>query len=165
MINCTRPGLITFSLILFFCSCTQSDEQREFEEKALSLPENITETADNGAIVDNNTDPDDWRIAPFFQGVIQVDPPFPNPLLTTQQLTININAGIDAASALRILVLYNERSLRVIYPSSPLPSGTTVIYLSALDIARFNENAEGLYRVIIEDGDENIITYGDIKIK
>lgn len=151
--------------MLFFCSCTQSDEQREFEEQALSLPENITETADNGAIVDNNTDPDDWRIAPFFQGVIHVDPPFPNPLLTTQRLTININAGIDAASALRILVLYNERSLRVIYPSTSLPSAGTVIYLSAQDIARFDVNEEGLYRIIIEDGDENIITYGDVKIE
>lgn len=161
------PAFILF-YTAFFISCNQSDEQRNFERDSLRLPESITETGNNGAIINNNSDPDDWRISPFFQGVVSVDPPYPNPLLTNEHLNIEIwVTGVDGVSGLRILVFYNENSLRLIYEDfrSPLPTGFNSILLDAPDIARFNENPAGLYRLIIEDSNSNIITYGDIKIE
>lgn len=158
-------SLIVFSIV----SCNQSDEQRQFEREAISLPENITETTDNGAIVEGREDPDDWRIAPYFQGVVYVDPvPFPNPLLTNQRLNLNIFVtGVDGVAGLRVLVLYNENSIRPLYESStsPLPTGLTSISLAAGDIARFDDNPEGLYRIIVEDRNEVVITYGDVRIE
>lgn len=164
------PPLFISLFLLVFLSCTQSDEQREFEREAISLPENITVTSANGDIVEGQTDPDDWRIAPFFQGMIYVEPPppFPNPLLTNQRLNIQIHVpGIDAVSGLRVIALYNESSTRLLYsyPSSPLPTGLTSVSLDALDIARFRESPVGLYRLILEDFEGNIISYGDVRIE
>lgn len=148
-------------------SCNQNDEQRQFEREAFSLPENITETK-NGIDIEGTEDPDDWRIAPYFQGVVYVDPAFPNPLLSTDRLTLNLHVtGIDAVSGLRVLVLYNENSIRLIYEDfrSPLPPNTISAPLSAQDIARFDDNPEGLYRIIVEDRQRTIITYGDVRIE
>ncbi len=120
-------------------------------------------------IVEGQEDPDDWRIGPFFQGVVSLEPlPYPNPLLTNQRLTINIFVtGVDGVAGLRVLVLYNENNFRPVYESStsPLPTGITSISLSAGDIARFDDNPEGLYRIIVEDRQGAIITYGDVRIK
>lgn len=150
-------------------SCNQSDEQRQFEREAISLPENITETNGNGEIVEGREDPDDWRIGPYFQGVVYVDPlPFPNPLLTNQRLNLNIFVtGVDGVAGLRVYVIYNEGSSPLLYQSntSPLPTGQTSISLAAGDIARFDDNPEGLYRLIVEDRQGTIITYGDVRIE
>lgn len=157
-----------FLLLLSILSCTQNKEQEEFEKEAYSLPENITETGDNGAIVEGRTDPDDWRIAPFFQGVVIIDPPFPNPLLTNQRLNLYVNpSGLDAVNGLRIFALYENGNLRPVREDfrSPLPPGAVHYSLSALDIAQFPENPEGLYRIIVEDGQRRVISYGDVKIE
>lgn len=162
------PHLVFYFFIISFFSCTQSDEQRKFEREAVSPPDNFTETNENGTIVDENRDPDDWRIGPFFQGVVYIDPPFPNPLLSNQRLNIQIQVtGLDGVSGLRVLVLYDGSSVRPLYeyPSSPVPTGLTSISLDAQDIARFEENPSGLYRLLIEDFDRNIISYGDVKIE
>lgn len=163
------PLLSVSLFFLFVVSCNQSDEQRKFEREAISLPENITETNENGSIVEGKEDPDDWRIAPFFQGVVNIDvAPFPNPLLSDQRLKLEVFvSGVDGVSGLRVFVLYNENSIKPLYenPSSPLPTGLTSISLSALEIAQFPNNPEGLYRIIVEDQSRSIITYGDVRIE
>jgi hypothetical protein len=37
--------------------------------------------------------------------------------------------------------------------------------LNPLDIAEFSENPQGLYRIIILDNNDNVVTYGDVKIQ
>lgn len=171
VLNFYRLQVAFVALFVFLAvSCTQSDEQREFERQAISLPENFTETNENGKIVNENIDPDDWRTAPFYQGVVYVEPPppFPNPLLSNQRLNIQIQiTGLDAVSGLNVIVLYDENTPRLLYqyPNSPIPTGLTSISLDALNIARFQENPAGLYRILIEDNDGNIISYGDVKIE
>lgn len=162
--------MIILFIVSFIASCNQSNEQRKFEREAISLPDNITETNESGGIVEGMEDPDDWRIAPYFQGVVYVEPlPFPNPLLSNQRLNLNIFVtGVDGVSGLRVFVLYNESSTSsFLYESqsSPLPTGLTSISLLAGDIARFNDNPEGLYRIIVEDRQGVIITYGDVRIE
>lgn len=170
MLNFYRLQVAFVSLFIFLAvSCTQSDEQREFERQAISLPENFTQTKNNGEVVEGNTDPDDWRIAPFYQGIVYIDtPPFPNPLLSNQRLNIEVEVpGFDALSGLNVIVLYNGNTPKLLYSyiSPPVPTGTTSISLDALNIAQFPQNPAGLYRIILEDDDGNIISYGDIKIE
>lgn len=163
------PAFIITLFFLLIVSCNQNDEQKQFEREAISLPENITETNENGKIIEGQDDPDDWRIAPYFQGVVYVDPvPFPNPLLSNQRLNLNIFVtGVDGVAGLRVLVLYNQSSARPLYESvtSPLPTGLTSISLAAGDIAQFADNPQGLYRIIVEDRQGVIITYGDVRIE
>ena len=165
--NFLITSFISLSLLIFV-SCSQSDEQREFENEAISLPENFTVTGDNGAIIDGQTDPDDWRTAPFFQGLVYINPAYPNPALSNGRINIDVQVvGLDGVSGLRVLAFDNETNLRFLYetPSSPLPPGLTSISINALDIARFDENPTGLYRIILEDREGNIVSFGDVKIE
>lgn len=159
---------VLYLLMLFAVQgCTQNDDQQEFEREAFNRPENFTETRDNGEIVDGKEDPDDWRISPFYQGTLSIDPPFPNPVLSTERVTlILLVTGVDAVNGFRVFVLYDETNYVPIYEEfrSPLPPGVNTVTLDARSIARFEENPEGLYRLIIEDLRGNVISYGDVKI-
>ncbi|MCC5940239.1 MAG: hypothetical protein JJU37_01755 [Balneolaceae bacterium] len=161
--------LSTVLIVCFlFAGCSTNDSQREFENDAFALPDGFTRTNDRGQVVNDEADPDDWRIGPFFQGLAIVDPPFPNPVLTNGRLTINMQVtGVDAVYGVRVYVLHDFNRPSFIYQDarSPLPPGLISINLNPLDIARIPENPQGLYRLIIADGRDNVITYGDIKIE
>lgn len=154
--------------VIFFATagCNQSSDQREFERAAFTVAEGITETNSSGEVI--NRDPDDWRIAPFFQGLIEFEPAFPNPALTSQQIRINrVVTGVESISGIRVFVIPESNNLRIIEedPRTPLPPGLDVILLDPLLIAEFPENPQGLYRIVITDINENVITYGDIRIE
>jgi len=161
--------IILLFLLFTFLGCSQSDDQREFEREAFAEPNGFTETADNGSIVEGREDPDDWRVAPFYQGLIDVFPPYPNPILTNQRLTFELSVtGIDAVNGLRVHVFRNLSTLsQPLYQEfqRPLPPGLLSISLNPLDIAEIRENPQGLYRIIALDPQGNVITYGDIQIE
>lgn len=158
---------ISLILILILASsCNQSSDQREFEQAAFSLPDGFTETDSRGEII--NRDPDDWRIAPFFQGLIEIDPAFPNPVQSNEQITINrVVTGIESISGFRVLVFYENSNIQFIFDDfeRPLAPGLRSIPLQAADIAQFAESPQGLYRIIILDVNENVISYGDVMIE
>lgn len=159
--------LLLFTLIVIY-GCTQNDAQREFEEQAFTFDDNITQTNGRGEVVDNNEDPDDWRTAPFFSGLVFVDPIFPNPVLTNDRLTLNILiTGNDAVSGLRIYSYPGFSRPRVVYDDvrRPLPPGTISVSLNPLDLTPTPESAAGIYRLVVLDANENVITYGDVKIE
>lgn len=155
--------LFTF---IFLSGCNQSGDQRDFEREAFSLPEGITETTEKGEI--ESRDPDDWRVAPFFQGLIEVDPVFPNPVQSTDQLSLDvIITGVESVSGLVVYAYYGDNNLRNVYNDlrTPIPPGLVSIPLSPLDIARFREDPQGTFRIILLDRNENVITYGDVRIE
>ena len=160
---------IVFLFIFFVSGCSQSDDQREFERDAFNIPEGFTQTNGRGEIVDDNIDPDDWRIAPFFQGLISFNRyPHPNPVLTNDRITIEFFVtGVDAVSGIRVFAVHNINNLSFLYEDNrtPLPTGLHSISLNPLQIAQTPENPQGLYRIVIEDGNRNVITYGDVKIE
>ena len=158
--------ILTLSLLLFASGCNQSSDQRDFERAAFSAPDGFTRTNERGDVI--NSDPDDWRIAPFFQGLAEVDPAYPNPVQTTGQIFINmLMPGVESVSGLRVFAFYGPNNLPIIFEDlrRPLPPGLTSIHLSPLAVAQFPENPQGLYRIIITDFNENVITYGDIRIE
>lgn len=159
------PALLLL-FILMMAGCNQSSDQREFEQAAFNEPIGFTETNDRGEVI--NRDPDDWRISPFFQGLVEVDPPYPNPALSNERLSIDrVITGIESVSGFRILAFYGTSDIRFIFDDfrRPLPTGLESVPLEPLDIAQFAESPQGLYRIIIMDANENVITYGDIMIE
>jgi hypothetical protein len=159
-------GTILIVLPLLISGCNQSSDQRDFERAAFSEPEGFTRTNSSGQVQDR--DPDDWRIAPFFQGLIEVDPAYPNPVQSNDQLVIDvIVTGVESVSGLWVFVYYGPNDIRELFLDDrrPVPPGATTIRLNPLTIARFSENPQGLYRLIITDGTQNVITYGDVKIE
>jgi len=158
-----------FLFIFFVSGCSQSDDQRKFEQEAFQLPEGITQTNGRGQVVNDNVDPDDWRVAPFFQGVVQVDPAYPNPVLTNDRVTLDIHiTGLDAVSGIQIHALHNINQLSpTIYSDnrSPIPPGLLSISINPLNIPQTPENPQGRYRIIVFDRNYNVITYGDIEIE
>ncbi|PWN06626.1 hypothetical protein [Rhodohalobacter mucosus] len=171
MISFFRNPSFSFSIVLFTVlitasACNRSSDQREFERAAFSIPEGITQTDATGNVI--SRDSDDWRVAPFFQGVIEIDPAYPNPVLTNELVRINrIVTGVESVSGLRVFVFYESGNVRPIDNDvrNPLPPGLDVISLEPTLISEFPENPQGLYRVVITDLNENVITYGDIRIE
>lgn len=161
-----RLLILPLLTVLFLGSCNQASDQRDFERAAFSLPEGITETDERGEIINN--DPDDWRIAPFFQGLVEVDPAYPNPVQSTDQFSLDvIVTGVESVSGLIVYAYYENNNIRNVYNDlrRPIPPGLTSIPISALDVARFRENPQGIYRIILLDSNENIISYGDIRVE
>lgn len=169
-----------YYLLFLFCTgcllmtgCSKSDDQREFENQALSEPQGITETDLNGNVI--STDPDDWRISPMYQGLITIgtpdnQPPHPNPLSFNQELTINIYIrSLETLSRLEVYAfeLPSEANSPTIAVREDISSPTLeTITLSGQLISGSSggSQASGLYRIIIYDGQQNVVTYGDIQI-
>ena len=167
--------LIIFCSILVFLSCSKSDDQRKFENEAFSQPDGYTATQDGINIT--NSDPDDWRIGPMFRGRINLgsglgspEPPHPNPLGFNQNLTLNIYINSsDVINRLEVWKFENPSDLtgpfatRIDF-SAP---GLVTFTLNGQDISGSTggSQASGLYRLLIYDGNQNLITYGDIRIE
>lgn len=161
-------GLMSFLLLILITGCENSEDQKVFENEALQVADNFTSTSANGEIV--REDPDDWRISPFYQGLVEVRPAYPNPVQTTDQLFLEIRVtGIDAVYGLDVLVFYPDGTVKVLYEDfqQPIPTGLSVIPLNPLLLGRFNtvESARGLHRLIVTDGSETIISYGDVQVE
>lgn len=171
--NLKTTYLPVFLILFLFAAagCGQDDDQREFEREAYQLPDGITETEGNGTII--SEDPDDWRTSPFFQGLIFVEPAFPNPVTISDLLNIEIDVtGFDAVSGLTVAVLIENAANAQFRPlftvnQNPLPPGFTSININPLELGRFNtpESARGLHRLIIFDNRQNIISYGDVLVE
>lgn len=164
-----RYHLLLLSVfLLLIVSCTRNDDQRAFEQSAYQRPQGITETNNLGEI--QNDDEDDWRISPLFEGLIRISPPFPNPVVTNQAITFEIDVtGVQAISGLEVIVWFNTNRFNTVYfdNQSPLPPGLTTFQINPLELSEFGtvESARGTHRVIIFDGNQQMISYGDIRVE
>lgn len=161
---CKLLPVLTLFISITISGCNQNSDQREFENDAFSEPGGITATNDRGDVI--SKDPDDWRIAPFYQGDIElITPPFPNPVQTNDRLNINIQVNfLDRISGIYIRV-YKFRSLYLVDKHTQITPGITSIIVDPRIISDGIPNPAGLYRIIIQDETENVITYGDVEIE
>src|SRR5690625_1028728 len=84
-----RRALYMIVPLLFLLSCGQDEAQLQFEREAFGEPSGFTKTSGTGEIDRENVDEDDWRISPFFSGLVySVDPIYPNPVLSNDRLTL-----------------------------------------------------------------------------
>lgn len=161
--------------VFIFAGCSKSDEQKEFENQAWNLPDNYTSTVDGVSV--KNKDPDDWRISPQYQSLIRIGEtytlPHPNPLAFNYVpgLTLDIDVGnIQTLSRVEVNVLDLDapnplRQLKVQTVSSTPTLITFTLPGELISASTGGSNASDLYRLIIYDGRNNIISYGDVKVE
>lgn len=148
--------------------CTNDDEQVAFERDAFQTAAGYTRTDERGVTI--SQDPDDWRISPLYMGLVEVDPLFPNPAMTSGQARLHVMVGgIDALSGLAAAVYHPDEVLETLWISqeSPVPPGLHAITLSPVEMGRLPtvESARGLHRIIVFDGRQNVISYGDVMVQ
>lgn len=162
-------SIILFTvLVLLFTTCKRNSAQEQFEREAFAQPQNITRTDANANILSN--DPDDWRIAPLFQGFVEINTPaFANPSIGLRFTIVLLVTGLEAVSGLEIYARDEFGRPFIIYTDNrrPLPPGIIDIYIEPtwLTPSRVYSNAIGLHRVFIYDGAGNMITYGDLLVE
>jgi hypothetical protein len=159
--------LLTLTLLLGI-ACQRDSGQEEFERQAFASPENFTRTNSNGLTL--NVDPDDWRIAPLFQGLVEINAvPYANPSVGLPFRFELLITGLEAVSGLEIYVRDPFGRPFVIYTDTrrPLPPGLVDILLepSWLSPSRIYSEAIGLNRIFVYDRNGNMITYGDLKVE
>lgn len=152
-------------LLMLLLSCSNNDAQNKFEALAYSEPSGITETDYHGEVI--RTDSDDWRISPFYLGLAEVDPLFPNPVLygSTANLEVRIN-GAPLSSYVELGYL-SETNLWIPLQTLDVTSDYEFLVFS-IDTRQFGntgEQARGIYRLLVFDGNQRMISYGDILIE
>ncbi|MEX2574391.1 MAG: hypothetical protein WD317_08840 [Balneolaceae bacterium] len=161
-----RKWLLLF-LFPLLSSCTDNDDQRAFERQAFQMPDSYTETDGSGEVT-GAEDPEDWQTAPFFRGLVEVRPAFPNPVQTTDPVEIELLVtGIESRvnGLIAYVVLdsgYISDPLDTI-DENPVQPGIRHLRFPAQYLARFND-PRGLRRIVIFDRNDNIISYGDIEV-
>lgn len=157
-------------LFLLLAACSTQNDQLEFEQEAFQEPDgSITRTNESGEIEGSRDQ--DWQVAPFFVGEIEVDPPYPNPVLSTG--TILLEFYVVPQSSITnpsVYVLFDDGSppkhLDLI-SENPLSSGYHQFLFEARDLSRFtdSESISGLKRILVMDGRDSVISYGDILVE
>ena len=165
-----RPLLLLPPLLLLAaCDTTSATEQRLFEDAALLTPvAGITETDATGQVL--STDASDWRIGPaFLNRVSLLQLPNPNPVRLGQAVNFLVDTqGVPGGLRLYMLELRNGvvDLVPVNDPNAFEPgaaqSGFYPFSVSARQIAL---GGAGLYRVVLLDGSQNVVTYGDLDIR
>ncbi|MGK7369754.1 MAG: hypothetical protein ACNS64_06030 [Candidatus Halalkalibacterium sp. M3_1C_030] len=163
-------NILEILLISLICvACSQSDAQRDFENRAFQAPQNITETTANNELVDGgDVDPDDWRIGPDYRGLIEVDPIYPNPVLIDDFLFLELEFQFE--SRIRGLKIFAFRDpginiQQVEEINRELNTFETLQISPSLFAGSTGVGLVSLYRIVVTDLNENVLTYGDVEVQ
>ena len=161
-----NPTLYFLLLILtvFGTVCTNNDAQNKFEALAYALPSNYTETDFQGNTV--REDSDDWRISPFYLGLVDVEPIFPNPIGYGNNATLDVNVnGVSFSSIMEVGYLTEANNfidLQILDVASDFEILSFTINTNQFGTATA---ARGIHRLLLIDGNQRIISYGDLLIE
>ena len=168
LMNNNKRLLIPFILLLLgllLTTCQQDSAQQQYEAEAYGPIEGYTQTDLQQNVL--SQDKKDWQVSPYYQGLIRILPLFPNPISYggTAYLEMTLNgAPIQSYVELGYLNFNNQWiPLQQETVSSEFELVTFVI-----DSRNFGSSAElarGLHRLLLYDGNQRLITYGDIFIK
>lgn len=161
--------LLVFIVLFTFSACSKSDDQRRFEDEASVEPQGITETTASGEVLAE--DPGDWRISPMYQGLITVQPAYPNPVDFNANLILQVDFNVPNAVSY-IGIYYFELPTIPFGPIEQLDQSNLMTFntitIPASAFASESGGSSGstrTFRILIYDGNENLITYGDVRIK
>lgn len=167
--------LIFFGGCLMIAGCSKSNDQRDFETQAISSqPEGITKTKATGEIIER--DPDDWRISPFYAGLIRVEiPAHPNPVAyNSNNLTIQLylTPDIQKTNSIEVWAFRIPGENNIYGPLYIIEDLSSVSSLEPINLtgelvanSSGGSQASGIYRILIYDGRSNLITYGDVEVQ
>lgn len=160
---------ITLLILVFVAfmgwSCANDDAQSKFEVQAYGEPANYTETNFQGDIVRNDTD--DWRISPLYQGLASVQPIFPNPVQFGTNVTLEIDIkGAPASSSIEVGYL-NQSNQWIFLQQQDLQNDFELLtfLINTRQFGSSLSQAQGIKRMLVFDGNQRLISYGDILIQ
>lgn len=163
--------LLLIVLPILLISCTITPDQREFENEAYSIPSNYTPTNIHGEVTEQGeVDPDDWRIGPMFSGIVEVQEyAYPNPVPPNSAVRIDLyfldSSRISGLTVLGFSNDPNDRSFIQSEDGSGINDGVFTLRLNSNTFYQQGVGSSPLYRVLIYDQNNNLITYGDIKVE
>jgi hypothetical protein len=154
---------ITFSL--FLLSCTNDDAQQKFESQAYGEPSNYTETNFQGDVV--RADSDDWRIAPLYVGLAEVRPIFPNPVQYGANINLEVELNGAPVSTVIELGFLNESNAWFPLQIQDITSDFELVtfFVNTRQFGSTAEQARGIHRLLLFDGNQRLISYGDLLIQ
>ncbi|RNC79713.1 MAG: hypothetical protein ED557_14430 [Balneola sp.] len=155
---------LLFTLLI---GCTNNDAQSDFERQAFGEPNGITQTDENGNII-GDPDSDDWRTSPFYAGLAEINPIFPNPVLYGSNgatLDVFLN-GTPLTSVLELGYFdFQNRWTQVQRVDGITDFSQNPLIVSPASFGSNASLARGTYRLVLLDGNQRVITYGDIEIE
>jgi len=168
LMNNNNRLLIPFTLLLLgllLTTCQQDSAQQQYEAEAYGPIEGYTQTDLQQNVL--SQDKKDWQVSPYYEGLIRILPLFPNPISYggTAYLEMTLNgAPIQSYVELGYLNFNNQWiPLQQETVSSEFELVTFVI--DSRNFGSSVELARGLHRLLLYDGNQRLITYGDIFIK
>ena len=159
-------------LFLAACDGSSAGEQQLFEDEALLTPvQGITETDAQATVTAR--DPSDWRIGPAYlneASLLQL--PSPNPVRFGDAIGFLVDLAQGLPGGLRLYVLAEDPVTRAVDlipiadPNAYQPQATqTGFYSFSISARQIAYGGAGLYRVVLLDGRQGIVTYGDIEVR
>ena len=144
------------------CGTFDNRPQEAFEFAAFqTLPEGFTRTTETGEVV--QADPGDWQVGPAFVGRVQVlSPLYPNPASRSDQITLSMYT--DGVVGGLSLYAIRPRGDLVLIAERPDATAPGIYELEAFGSEATSGGADGLYRLVVLDGAQRVLTYGDASI-
>ena len=162
-------SLLLLALTVAMGGCDSQDARLEFENDANMPANGIVVTDENGTII--NDDPDDWRTAPSFAGIVRFDPAYANPtngaLITIPVIVQQFNALLGGLE-LRGFDDTGRLTLLDDLPQATQPGAYTFVFSpSQFSITGDFASARGLHRVFVFGirGSSEVVSYGDILVE
>ncbi|WP_420454817.1 hypothetical protein [Rubrivirga sp.] len=166
-----RPLLLVAAVLsVAACDGTSAGPQRVFEDEALFTPvAGITETDERATVL--SRDPADWRIGPaYLNRVSLLELPSPNPVRRGQAVSFLVDTQ-GVPGGLRLYVLAEDRAgavdlVPVADPNAVEPAAAQAgFYPFSVSASQIALGGPGLYRVLLLDGAQGVVTYGDLDIR
>lgn len=160
---------ITFTLFiivsLLTAGCGNDDAQIKFESQAYTEPANITETNFQGEIV--RVDSDDWRISPLYIGLADVQPVFPNPVQFGSNISLEVELNGAPVSTILELGYLNQSNTWIPLQLQDVTSDFELLtfLVNTRQFGSSADQARGIYRMLLFDGNQRLISYGDLLIQ
>ncbi|MEP0545936.1 MAG: hypothetical protein ABJF88_03325 [Rhodothermales bacterium] len=162
-----RTLLLASVCLCLLPACDTNAGQDEFFLESQLSPSGITRTSASGEIL-GESDPDDWRVAPAFQGSVEVVPASPNPVDRNGLVTIVVQDTFDDAltGGVRATGFTDTNPRQFVEldrddgngPFYTLTFSPTLLRQTGGDAAR-------LFRIRIFTTDSRIVSYGDIEVR
>ena len=159
--------LLALAALFLLNGCDTNAEQDDFFLQSQLDPEGITRTNASGEII-GDPDPDDWRVAPTFQGSIQIVPASPNPVDRNDLVTLVVQDTFGDAlqGGVRATGFTDTNPPRFVELDRDDGNGPFYsLTFSPSLLRQTGGDGAQLFRIRIFTTDSRIVSYGDIEVR
>lgn len=160
-----RTLLLALAVLLTLPGCDTNEGQDFFFDQSRLNPEGITRTNESGEVI-GEPDPDDWRVAPTFQGSVQIVPASPNPVDRNGLVTIVVQDtfGDVLTGGVRVVGVDDSGLFRALDRDDGNGPFYTLTFSPTM-LRQTGGDGALLYRLRIFTTDSRIVSYGDIEVR